>query len=55
VAASTLQAMHAISYHRGRIRINDRLAIEQAACECYQVMAQDFQDLGEGLPGGVRF
>jgi hypothetical protein len=52
VAASTLQAIQAISYHRGRIMITDRLAIERAACECYQVMAQDFQDLGEA-PGNV--
>jgi CRP-like cAMP-binding protein len=55
VAASTLQAMRAISYHRGRIMITDRPAIEGTACECYQVMAQDFQDLGDGLRGGVRF
>jgi hypothetical protein len=55
VAASTLQAMRAISYHRGRIMITDRPAIEGTACECYQVMAQDFQDLGERPHSGVRF
>jgi hypothetical protein len=55
VAASTLQAMRAISYHRGRIMITDRPAIEGTACECYQVMAQDFQDFGEGPHSGVRF
>ena len=55
VAASTLQAVRAISYHRGRIMITDRPAIEGTACECYQVMAQDFQDFGEGPHSGVRF
>jgi CRP-like cAMP-binding protein len=44
VAASTLQGLHAITYHRGKIVINDRSAIELTACECYQVMAQDFGD-----------
>ena len=50
VAASLLQAMHAISYHRGKIIIEDRLAIQSTACECYSVMAQDF----EKTPGGGR-
>ena len=44
VAASMLQAMHAISYRRGRIVITDRHAIEQTACECYPVLNQDFLD-----------
>jgi CRP-like cAMP-binding protein len=43
VAASLLQAMHAITYHRGKIIIQDRLAIESTACECYSVMVQDFE------------
>jgi CRP-like cAMP-binding protein len=46
VAASLLQAMHAITYHRGKIVIDDRGAIEHTACECYQVMAQDFGENG---------
>jgi len=49
VAASMLQAMHAITYNRGKIMINDRSAIEHAACECYRVMAQNFEeDAGGG-------
>jgi len=48
VAASSLQTMHAITYHRGKIIINDRLAIEQIACECYEVMRQDFENVGGG-------
>jgi len=35
--------------------ITDRPAIERTACECYQVMAQDFQDVGDGPRFGVRF
>lgn len=43
VAASMLQAMHAISYHRGKIIISDREALERNACECYRILAQDFE------------
>lgn len=43
VAASTLQQMNAISYHRGRIVIVDRALIEASACECYHVLNQDFR------------
>ncbi len=51
VAASQLQAMKAISYHRGRIMITDRPAIERAACECYEVVAQEFQpEQADGPP-----
>ena len=42
VAASMLQAMHAISYHRGSIVISDKLAVEHAACECYEVLGSEF-------------
>ena len=42
VAASILQAMHAISYHRGKIVITDRDVIERTACECYLILSQDF-------------
>jgi len=50
VAASMLQHMEAISYHRGRIVINDRCALEQSACECYQILHQEFTDAGGGTP-----
>jgi CRP-like cAMP-binding protein len=43
VAASMLQSMPAISYHRGRIVITDRAAIEVTACECYKVLRQPFE------------
>jgi len=44
VAASLLQAMHAITYNRGKIVINNRITVEQMACECYQVLGQDFRE-----------
>jgi CRP-like cAMP-binding protein len=55
VAASMLQAVHAITYHRGKIVINDRSAIEQTACECYRVIAQDFdENWAETVGGGAN-
>ncbi len=46
VAASMLQAMHAISYHRGKIVIVDREVLQATACECYDILGHEF------LPGG---
>jgi len=55
VAASMLQHMEAISYHRGRIVISDRCALEQSACECYQILRQEFIDPGEGSTSPLVF
>jgi len=56
VAASMLQAMHAISYHRGKIVITDRIAIEATACECYRVLGHEFhQDANQTRALGSRF
>jgi CRP-like cAMP-binding protein len=49
-AASILRAMHAISYVRGLIVITDRIVLEQAACECYEVFKSDF-DPDQSLRG----
>lgn len=38
VAANQLQKAGLISYQRGRIIIVDRLGLERAVCECYQVV-----------------
>jgi CRP-like cAMP-binding protein len=51
VAASMLQALHGISYHRGRIVITDRDVLVRMACECYQTLSQDFED---DLRGGGK-
>lgn len=37
LAASDLQKQKLISYHRGRIRILDRVALEAVSCKCYRV------------------
>jgi CRP-like cAMP-binding protein len=39
--ASHLQARGLISYSRGRIRVRDRGALEQCACECYRAVAEN--------------
>lgn len=54
VAASGLQAIHAITYNRGKIIINDRAAIEHTACECYRVMAQNFHEAGGQIDTRIR-
>ena len=49
VAASMLQAMRGISYHRGKIVIIDRGVLETTACECYEILGQEFRpDAGGG-------
>jgi CRP-like cAMP-binding protein len=42
VASSMLQSRNAISCHRGTIEILDRLAVEHAACECYEILGSEF-------------
>jgi CRP-like cAMP-binding protein len=36
VVAGTLQRAGLITYHRGHVRIVDRIKLEAASCECYQ-------------------
>ena len=50
VAASMLQSMHGISYHRGTILILDRDLLERTACECYGILGDEFKS--ETPPGG---
>lgn len=35
-AAGRLQAAAMISYHRGRITVVDKAALERRSCECYR-------------------
>jgi CRP-like cAMP-binding protein len=44
-AASALQTEGLIQYHRGHIRIVDRQALENFACECYRVVKEEFDHL----------
>ena len=50
VAASLLQAMHGISYQRGKIVIVDRGVLETTACECYETLGQEFRPENGGGP-----
>jgi CRP-like cAMP-binding protein len=42
VAAGALQAAGLITYHRGGIRVVDRVGLEAAACECYGLVRRHF-------------
>jgi CRP-like cAMP-binding protein len=49
IAASILQRAGFIRYSRGRIEVVDRAGLERAACECYGVVAREYDRL-IGLP-----
>jgi hypothetical protein len=42
IAAGTLQRAGLIKYTRGRISVLDRARLEEASCECYRVVAEEF-------------
>jgi CRP-like cAMP-binding protein len=42
-AASALQEAGLIRYSRGQVTIVDRKGLEEAACECYQIGADEFE------------
>ena len=51
VGASNLQKLGVIRYSRGVITILDREGLEAAACECYQVVMDEYDRLmGEYIP-----
>ena len=45
VAAGKLQEAELIAYTRGQIRILDRVSLEAASCECYEVTKAEFDRL----------
>jgi CRP-like cAMP-binding protein len=45
LAAGLLQRAGMIDYSRGVVNITDRAALEQAACECYSIVRDEFQRL----------
>jgi hypothetical protein len=47
VAAESLQDAGFITYHRGKVTILDRDALEGASCECYRLIRARF----DRLPG----
>ncbi|MCA1629661.1 MAG: helix-turn-helix domain-containing protein, partial [Acidobacteria bacterium] len=44
LAAGALQKRELISYSRGRIRILNRARLEAAACECYRVVKDQYDN-----------
>jgi CRP-like cAMP-binding protein len=48
-----VQGTGAIGYVRGRVVVRDRAALEAAACECYAVIAREFDRLLNGATTGV--
>lgn len=46
LAAGALQKAGIIEYHRGHVLIINRDALEQASCECYQVVHDEYVRLG---------
>ncbi|MGA7295908.1 MAG: Crp/Fnr family transcriptional regulator [Rhodanobacteraceae bacterium] len=53
-AAGRLQKEHIISYSRGRIKVLDRARLEQASCECYQVVRDEMDRLLPREPSAAR-
>ena len=45
VAASILQRAGFIRYSRGHVEVVDRVGLESAACECYGVIAREYERL----------
>jgi CRP-like cAMP-binding protein len=50
-AALALKDTELIDYQRGRIRILDREAMQARACECYEVIKEEYDRLYADLPG----
>lgn len=42
IAAGTLQRAGLVKYARGKMSITDRAGLEDASCECYRVIADEF-------------
>ncbi len=50
IAASMLQKAGVIRYQHGRITITDRVGLENAACECYEAVANEYRSLFGDFP-----
>jgi len=46
LAAGLLQRANLIRYSRGVVTIKNRRVLEQTACECYQIVRNEFRRLG---------
>ncbi len=45
MAANNLQKLGVLTYSRGRVHIQNRLRLEQAACDCYGIIGKLYRDL----------
>jgi CRP-like cAMP-binding protein len=45
IAAGTLQSAGLIQYRRGHVRITDRAGLEDASCECYETVNEEFESV----------
>jgi CRP-like cAMP-binding protein len=54
VAAGILQKAGLIKYSRGKVTIEDRAKLEEAACECYGVIVQQSNRWRKEVGGGDR-
>ncbi|KAB2919200.1 MAG: Crp/Fnr family transcriptional regulator [Dechloromonas sp.] len=48
IGAGRLQAAGLIAYHRGKIRLVDRAALEAAACECHTIITAEYARYSRG-------
>jgi CRP-like cAMP-binding protein len=48
VAAGMLQAAGLITYNRGNVTVENRAQLEDAACECYEAMKNQTDQMGSG-------
>jgi hypothetical protein len=54
LAAQDMQAAGLIDYRQGKIQIVDRPGLEQAACECYAMVQERFDDFLTPPPSAVQ-
>ena len=52
--ASRLQADGLIRYSRGIMTITDRQRVGEAACECYDILRREFDQLSQTRPAGAE-
>jgi CRP-like cAMP-binding protein len=48
VMAGELKKAGVINYSRGHVTIRDRAALERHACECYEIVGEEFRSLRDG-------
>jgi CRP-like cAMP-binding protein len=54
LAAQAMQAAGLIGYQRGKIQIVDRQGLEKAACECYAMVQERFDEFLTPPPSAVQ-